>query len=249
MPELTTTALIATVAALAIGGFSKGVLGVGLPMVATPILSTFLPIREVVAIMYLPILATNMWQALSSPHMMDALRRFWPMLAVTAAMIWVGTVSLISLSASLVAILLGLAVACFAAMSLARPELNVPPRWERLLGTLAGACGGFFGGMVLIGGPPVIMFFVALHLKKDEFIGSIGLVYLTMLIPSGISLTTLGVLQTRHILPGLATFIPVFAGLALGQWLRGRIDQDRFRKILLSTMVVIGLNLIRRGLF
>lgn len=249
MPDLSATALIATIAALAVGGFSKGVLGVGLPMVATPILSTFMPITDAVAVMYLPILATNLWQALTGGHLVSALRRFWPMLLVMVGMIWVGTLLLISLDPGLVAALLGLAVASFAAMSLARPELRVPLRVERPAGILAGACGGFFGGMALIGGPPVIMYFVALHLKKEEFIGSIGLVYLTMLIPAGFSLTTLGVLEARHILPGLGSFIPVFAGLALGQWLRGKIDQGLFRKVLLSAMILIGLNLLRKGLF
>ena len=31
--------------------------------------------------------------------------------------------------------------------------------------------------------------------------------------------------------------------------IRGRIDEDRFRKVLLISMVAIGLNLIRRGIF
>lgn len=249
MPDVSATALIATIAALAVGGFSKGVLGVGLPMVATPILSTFMPITDAVAVMYLPILATNLWQALTGGHLVSALRRFWPMLLVTVAMIWVGTLSLIRLDPALVAVLLGGAVALFSAFSLLNPRLRIRPGWERPIGIFAGACGGFFGGMVLIGGPAVIMYFVALHLKKEEFIGSIGLVYLTMLIPAGFSLTILGVLEARHVLPGLGSLVPVFAGLALGQWLRGKIDQDLFRKVLLSSMIIIGLNLIRRGLF
>ena len=50
-------------------------------------------------------------------------------------------------------------------------------------------------------------------------------------------------------IPGLLTLIPVLASLALGQWVRGKINQDRFRKVLLISMVLIGLNLIRRGIF
>jgi hypothetical protein len=76
-----------------------------------------------------------------------------------------------------------------------------------------------------------------------------GLFYLAMLIPAGFTLTGLGVLETRHVVPGLLSLAPVFAGLAIGQWLRARIDQDLFRKVLLGSMVLIGLNLIRRGLF
>jgi uncharacterized membrane protein YfcA len=248
LPDLTLPALAVAILALALGGFAKGVLGVGLPMVAIPILSTFLPIRDVVAIIYFPILATNIWQAFAGGYMTATLRRFWPMLLVMMATIWLGTLALVELDAGLVSILLGIAVAVFAAASLVNPQFRVAPRFELSASLVAGAVGGFFGGLALIGGPPVIMLMVALHLKKEEFIGAMGLFYLAMLIPAAFTLTGLGVLEMRHVVPGLLSLGPVFAGLALGQWLRGRIDQDLFRKVLLTSMVLIGLNLIRRGL-
>jgi hypothetical protein len=247
--DLTLWTIVIAATALAIGGLSKGILGVGLPMVATPILSTFAPIPDVVAVMYFPIFATNFYQALAGGHFTATFKRFWPMLLVVLAATPVGTFSLVKLSAGTVSVLLGIAVAVFAGASLARPSLRVSPGWERPISLGAGVIGGFFGGMVLIGGPPVIMMMVALHLKKEEFIGAMGLVYLTMLIPAGFSLVGFGVLTTAHVVPGLISLIPVGAALFLGQWVRGRIDEERFRKVLLISMVLIGLNLFRRGLF
>ncbi len=101
----------------------------------------------------------------------------------------------------------------------------------------------------MIFGPPVIMLLVALRLKKEEFLGAIGLIYLTQLIPAGFALAGMGVLRTEHIVPGLAALVPVGAALLLGQWVRKKIDQERFRKVLLVSMVLVGLNLIRKGLF
>ena len=247
--DLTLSTILIACAALALGGFSKGVLGVGLPMVATPILSIFAPIPDVVAITYFPIIATNVYQAVAGGHLTVAARRFWPMIVAILIAVPIGTFSLVRLSAGTVAAMLGVAVTAFALISLTNPSLRVAGRWETPLSILAGAVGGYFGGMVLIGGPPVIMLMVALHLKKDEFIGCIGLVYLTMLIPAGISLIALDVLRPEHVLPGLLSLIPVAAALLFGQWVRGKIDQDRFRKVLLFSMILIGLNLIRRGLF
>lgn len=249
LPNATVTVLAVAVLALALGGFSKGVLGVGLPMVALPILSTVMPIRDAVAVLYFPILATNLYQLVQGGYMVVAFKRFWPLLLTLCLFVWVGAASLVSLDARAVSVLLGIAVAAFALMSLLKPAFRIPPRWELPAGLLSGAAGGFFGGLALIGGPPVIMYFVALHLKKDEFIGCISLVYLLTLIPAGFSYVTLGVLEMRHVVPGLASFVPVFAALALGQWLRGRIDHETFRKVLLLAMVAIGLNLVRRGLF
>ncbi len=47
----------------------------------------------------------------------------------------------------------------------------------------------------------------------------------------------------------LLASVPAFAGMWAGQRIRGRIDQETFRKVLLITLFVIGLNLIRRAVF
>lgn len=247
--DFTASTMIVAFAALALGGFSKGVLGVGLPMVTIPIFSTFAPIPDAVALTYIPLLAANLYQALAGGHFAVAIRRFWPMLAATVVAIPLGVFALVRLDAGTVSVLMGCAVAAFALASLIRPTMAVPPRWERPASIAAGALGGFTGGMTLIGGPPVIMFLVALHLKKEEFIGIIGLIYMTQLIPAGFSLAGMGVLRAEHIVPGLAALIPVGAALLAGQWVRKKIDQERFRKVLLVSMVLIGLNLIRKAVF
>ena len=45
----------------------------------------------------------------------------------------------------------------------------------------------------------------------------------------------------------LLALIPSFAGLTVGQWLRGYINEDLFRKTLAAVLLVIGLNLIRKA--
>ena len=247
--DLATSTIIIACAAYALGGFSKGVLGVGLPLVAIPVVSTFAPTQDVVAVTFFTVVAANFYQAVSGGHFAIAVKRFWPMLLVIILAVPVGAFSLVRFSAGTVATLLGIAVAIFALASLVKPELRVPERLERPLSLVAGAIGGYFGGMVLISGPAVIMLLVALHLKKEEFIGTIGLVYLSTQISAGVALASLGVIRVEHIVPGLLTLIPVGVAMLLGQWVRGKIDQERFRKVLLVSMVLIGLNLIRRGFF
>ena len=43
--------------------------------------------------------------------------------------------------------------------------------------------------------------------------------------------------------------LPTLIGVGLGQRLRGHIPQKIFNRLLLALLFVIGLNLIRRGLF
>jgi hypothetical protein len=93
------------------------------------------------------------------------------------------------------------------------------------------------------------MFLVALRTPKDEFIGTIALVYLLGIIPTGIIYAAEGVLRAEHIVPTLLACVPVFVGMLAGQWIRGRINEETFRKVLLIALVLIGLNMVRQGLF
>ena len=241
--------LAAAALALLVGGLSKGVLGVGLPMIALPLLYTSVPIREAVAVMYGPVLVMNLWQTFQGGYFLVALRKFWPMMISVVLGTWLGAKTLVSIDSNVLQIVVGATVAVFSLINLLQPKLTVPERHALWLSVLVGITGGFFGGLTLFIGPAVIMFMVALRIPKEEFIGTIGLVYLLGVIPTGISYIVEGVIRSEHIVPTLVACVPVFVGMLIGQWVRHRINEDTFRKVLLIAMVIIGLNMVRQGLF
>jgi len=241
--------LLAAVAALFAGGLAKGVLGVGLPMIALPLLYTSVPIREGVALMYGPVLVMNVCQTFQGGYFRMALRKFWPMMVAVVAGTWLGAKTLVGIDSQTLQVVVGITVAAFSLINLLQPRLQVPDRHRLWLSIVVGLVGGFFGGLTLFVGPAVIMFMVALRVPKDEFIGTIALVYLLGIIPTGITYAAEGVLRAEHIVPTLLACVPVFVGMLAGQWIRGRINEETFRKVLLIALVVIGLNMVRQGLF
>ena len=77
--------LDATFVAIALGvlvlaGLVKGVIGIGLPLITIPALSFFVGVPQAIAIMSLPILVTNGYQAFASRELPRVARRFWPLL-------------------------------------------------------------------------------------------------------------------------------------------------------------------------
>lgn len=241
--------VLAATAALFAGGLAKGVLGVGLPMIALPLLYTSLPIREAVAIMYGPVLLMNLWQAFQGGWFLTALKKFWPMMAAVIAGTWLGAKALVGIDAKTLQILVGATVAAFSLVNLLQPKLAVPAKHALWLSIVVGVTGGFFGGLTLFIGPAVIMFMVALRIPKEEFIGTIGLVYLLGIVPTGVTYVAEGVLRAEHVVPTLIACVPVFIGMLAGQWIRGRVNEDTFRKTLLIALVLIGLNMVRQGVF
>ena len=241
--------LIAAIAALLAGGIAKGILGVGLPMIALPLLYTSVPIREAIALMYGPVLVMNVWQTFQGGYFKIALKKFWPMMIAVILGTWLGAKTLVGIDSNLLQIVVGTTVIVFSLVNLLQPKLAIPERHALWISIIVGLIGGFFGGLTLFIGPTVIMFLVALRTPKDEFIGTVALVYLLGIIPTGITYVAEGVLRTEHIVPTLVACIPVFVGMLAGQWVRSRVNEVTFRKVLLIAMVVIGLNMVRQSLF
>lgn len=249
MSDLTLLSILACAGALLAGGWIKGMLGVGLPMVAIPLMASFIPVRDAIAIMYAPVLITNLWQTFQGGYFLVALKRFWPMMAAVILGTWFGSKTLVTIDTRWLAGIVGASVAAFSLVNLLNPTFRVPERHALWISLIIGITGGFFGGLTLFIGPAVIMFLVSLHVPKEEFIGTIALVYLLGIVPTGVFYIIDGTLRQEHFLPTLLACLPVIGGMIIGTVIRGRINEILFRKFLLVTLVVIGLNMIRRAMF
>jgi len=65
--------LIAAVFVLA--GFVKGIIGLGLPTISLALMAALLGLKDAIALMLIPAIATNVWQGLAGPHLKSILRR------------------------------------------------------------------------------------------------------------------------------------------------------------------------------
>ncbi|HKS85136.1 MAG TPA: sulfite exporter TauE/SafE family protein, partial [Pseudolabrys sp.] len=75
------TILAATAGAFLLAGFVKGVVGLGLPTVSIGLLGLMMTPSQAAAIVVVPSLVTNVWQAVSGGGVVSLTRRLWPMLA------------------------------------------------------------------------------------------------------------------------------------------------------------------------
>ena len=67
-----------------LGGLVKGTLGIGLPLVALPLLSLGWPAATGIALMAAPVLISNVWQAWDSGISVQGVRRFLPLIVMLA---------------------------------------------------------------------------------------------------------------------------------------------------------------------
>jgi uncharacterized membrane protein YfcA len=230
------------------GGLVKGMIGLGLPLVAIPILSYVMPVPQSIAMLILPVVLSNIYQMVQGRHVGPVVRRLWPLLAALVAGMLLGAQFLVSMEDSALAIVLGLVILCLVLLSASRFEPRVPPEAERWVAPAVGFGSGVIGGFTSFYGPPLIVYMNALRMPKDVFVSALSTAYFVGSLPLALALVMHGVMGPKEAALSAAALLPVFAGMRVGQRVRDRIPQDAFRKAVLAALAAISLSLIWRGL-
>ena len=112
------TATIAAILAIfLLAGTVKGVIGLGLPTVSLALLTVALDLTSAMALLLVPSLVTNLWQAFAGGHLRSVLRRVWPFLLAATLTIWLGALALTRVDLALLSGLLGAVLVVYAGAS------------------------------------------------------------------------------------------------------------------------------------
>jgi len=247
--ESDTVTLAVIAIAFVLAGLSKGFIGFGLPLISVPICASVVPVPLAIALTAAPILVSNTYQAFHGRRHGVVARRFWPLLVTLVAGVLLGAQVLTRADQDTVAVFVGTLLLLFVTAQFFDFKPNIPARAERRLNPVIGFVAGLLGGVSSMFGSITITYLVALRLPKDMFISTIGVFYLFGNVPLYVTLFFTGVIGRDEIIASVLVCIPLYAGLLFGTWLRGRMSQILFQRVLLIALVIIGLNLIRRGLF
>ena len=229
-------------------GFVKGVVGFAMPMILISGATLVLPPDKALAVLILPTLVTNSWQALrQGPRIaMETIKRYRIFLLC-------GLVTLI-LSAQLVRVLdprilyalIGGPVAVFSLMQLAGWRPHIAARSLRIEAGVGGFA-GFIGGLSGVWGPPTVAYLTAIDTPKQEQMRAQGVIYgLGAVALAGAHVQT-GVLRAEALPLTFAILPCALLGMVVGFRLQDRIAQQTFRKATLIVLAIAGANLLRRA--
>ena len=151
--------LAAIAGAFLLAGFVKGVIGLGLPTVSIGLLGLLMTPAQAAAILVVPSLVTNIWQAAVGGGLLALARRLWPLLAGICIGTVIGVALLPRDDNGRATVWLGLALAVYAALGLVKVHFAVPRHAETWLGLLMGAATGAITvatGIFVMPGTPYI---------------------------------------------------------------------------------------------
>ncbi len=134
-----------------------------------------------------------------------------------------------SANAKPAAIGLGVVLAVYAALGLAKIKFAVPRRSEIWLGPLVGLATGYIMAATGVFVMPALAYLQAIGLEKDELVQALGLHFTLSTVALTFVLWGGGAFDTSLGLLSLFAIAPAVVGMYLGQRIRRRISVEAFR--------------------
>ena len=231
-------------AIMLVGVFTQSVSGFGVALVAMPLLSPMLGLKQAAPLMAM---VSGTLQIVLLVHFRRLIRisAVWRLCAASALAIPVGIYGLERLDESITLGVLGAVILTYALYALAAPRLPKMehPAWAYGAGLLAGLLGGAYN----TNGPPVVIYGTCRNWTPDQFKCNLQGFFLfsTTLILVGRALC--GHVTGPVFQHYLAALPAVAAGTALGLYLARFINPERFKKLILGLLVVLGLRLLYKA--
>lgn len=241
--------IAAITATFLIAGAVKGVIGLGLPTVSLGLLTAALDLPAAMALLIVPSLATNLWQAAVGSNVRAILRRIWPFLLMATATVWIGATALTRLDLSLLSGLLGALLVAYAGLNLTGVRLSISAQQEVWVGPMFGIANGVLTGMTGSFVVPGVMFLQAIGLPRDMLVQAMGMLFTASTIALALALQGNNLLTTQLNIVSVAALLPAILGMIVGQRIRKRLSEARFRQVFFIVILVLGGYIIASAAF
>jgi uncharacterized protein len=241
--------IAAVVCSLIVAGFLKGIIGVGMPVVALPLLSLFIDIKSAAMLLSMPLILSNLPQALEGGKTSRCLMQLTPVLLGMIPGLVLGVRVLLALDANVAKVIAGVVLIGVGGLTLLAPKLDLQPRLVLPAGITFGFFGGILGGLAAMAGPLVFIFLLAKGLRGRAFTKEASLY---LVVSSGLLallLTASQAFRWRDVAVSTAAMAPVALGMVAGQQMRDKIAPETFRKLVLIAVIAAGAELLRHGFF
>lgn len=248
--EISLVVILCFTVILFAAGLVHGTIGLGFPLVATPLLALFVDVRSAILITLLPTAAVNIASIVHGGHWRDSIGRFWP-LGVYSLIGGVSgsTVIVVSDPAPFKLVLAALIFLYLASGWLGKFKMAWVAEhrgWSMLIfGLAAGVSAGSTNVMV----PILIIYALEMGLQTTAMVQVFNMCFLAGKVSQMIVFAAAGMLTSQVLL-----FTTPLAGMALlalliGMALRKRIGGDTYRTIIKWVLFVVALTLVGQYFF
>ncbi len=230
---------------LAFAGVVQGALGLGFPMVSTPLIAMVSDMRTAVILVLLPCVAATVINVMLSGKFIETLKRYWFMPICMFAGAFVGARLFVAYPAFPYAMLLAGVILAFLYLDrIGHAEWAPVRRHPVAFGVFFGCIAGLSEGTANIAAPMLVMYMFSLGVDRTTFVQVLNLCFSVGKPTQFLVLTAEGGvtwLQWAMTLPFAALSA---ATTVAGITVRNRIDTPTYRRWLLRVLFVIAVFLL-----
>ena len=184
---------------IAVAGWIQGALGLGFPMIATPLIAAATNMQFAVVMVLIPCIAAVIVSIFRSPGFGDVLKRFWwmPFVALTGAAI--GARLFVLYPGFPYALLLAGAILFY--LNLERLDLSQWPlmkRHDKSFGVVFGLLGGISETTANIAAPPLIIYYLGIGLPPLMLVPAMNISFFVGKSTQFVTLAASGIASPMH---------------------------------------------------
>lgn len=234
--------LLAIVVTMLLSGLVHGTLGLGFPMMATPVLASMTDVRSAILITLLPTMAVNIASIANNRTTLATTRPFLPLVIFTLLGSIIGAGVLATVDPAPFRILLAGLILLYLWNG-----LRIPRAWLEnnamtamiLFGICAGLSAGITNVMVAI----LIVYFLSLDTPRTTMVPTLNACFLSGKLMQILVLSIAGLVSLRLVLETAPLALAAVVALWLGQRIQSKIEvatyQALLRKLLLLMAIVL----------
>jgi uncharacterized membrane protein YfcA len=224
-------------------GLIHGTLGLGFPMVATPMLATMMDVRSAILITLLPTIAINIASIANNKSSLASTKPFLPLvLFALLGSILGATVLAITDPAPFRIVLAGLILLYL------WNRIHIPRQWlldnamlaMAVFGIIAGISAGTTNVMVAV----LIIYFMSLDTPRSTLVPALNSCFLVGKLSQIVVLAIAGLVGFRLLLETAPLAVVAVIALLLGQRLQPRIQVSTYQAILRKLLLLLAIILI-----
>jgi uncharacterized membrane protein YfcA len=224
-----------------IAGVVKGLVGMGLPTITIALTSLVLPLSDTIALVALPTIFTNLWQAAVGGNFRQIARRHWPLVVPLALTLYLTMWAVGRKGPDWAFLVLAAVLVTYSALGLFRIRLHIHADVEKPLAPVIGAISGFVAGVIGVPVVPLMPYLQSLDIKPGELVQTLGVVLCGTSLALAVSLLKFGLLDGPHAIVSAIAVVPAIAGMWVGTQVRRRLSVEQFRLAVLWALLLTGL--------
>ncbi len=224
-----------------LAGFIQGLSGFGSALLAMPLLTLFVDVKTAVPLCILQSLLMTAYLSWKLRAFVER-GKILPLIAGSLPGIYIGVTFLNKAEPALVQVLLGMLIVMYSTYSLVfKPA---PRKVHRLWAYIAGFCTGFIGSAFSTGGPPAIIYTTLTGWSKDHIKATLSAFFFVTSVITVAAHAVSGLTNTLVLKYFSVSSLFVLLGVYGGSRLYDRIKRQGYIRIILATLIALGLMMI-----